>query len=62
MVVIAICPFCHQETKENIVKTESVTRDTEGTDPGDNNLVYNRCENCDRVWIEFKHVSDQPRK
>jgi hypothetical protein len=59
MVVIAICPFCLQETRENIVKTESVNRDIEGTDSGCNDLVYLRCEDCDKVWIEFRHVSDK---
>ena len=62
MVVFAICPFCLQETRENIVKTESVNSDTEGTDYGGNDLVYLRCENCDKVWIEFRYVSDQSRK
>jgi hypothetical protein len=59
MVVIAICPFCLQETREDIVKTESVNIDTEGTDYRGNDLVYIRCEDCDKVWIEFRHVSDQ---
>ena len=62
MVVIATCPFCLQETKENIVKTESVNRNSEGTDSGYNDLVYLRCEECNMVWIEFKHLGDQSRK
>ena len=58
MVVFVICPFCLQETREHIVKTESVSRDVERIENGDNDLVFLRCENCDKVWIEFKHVSD----
>jgi hypothetical protein len=58
MVVIVICPFCLQETRENIVKTESINGNEKGTDHTDNDLVYNRCENCDKVWIEFKPVGD----
>ena len=54
MVVFVICPFCLQETREHIVKTESVIRDAERIDQGDNDLVYHRCENCEKVWIEFK--------
>ncbi len=59
MVVFVICPFCHQETREHVVKTESVFRDAERIDSGDNLLVYPRCENCEKVWIEFKNVSAQ---
>lgn len=59
MVVFVICPFCLQETRRHIVKTESVFRDAEKIDLGDNILVYHRCENCDKVWIDFKNVSDQ---
>jgi hypothetical protein len=62
MVIIEICPFCLKETRESIVKTESVNGDVEGIDPGDNDLVYHRCENCDKVWIELIHIGDQSRK
>ena len=58
MAVFVICPFCLQETREHIVKTESVSRDVKHLENGDNDLVFLRCENCDKVWIEFKHVSD----
>jgi hypothetical protein len=62
MVVFVICPFCHQETREHIVKAEAIRRDSEENNHEDNALVYHRCENCDKVWIEFKHVSDQSKK
>ena len=58
MVVFVICPFCHQETREHIVKTEPVLRDAEKMDHGDNDLFYHRCENCDKVWIEYKQTTD----
>ena len=58
MVVFEICPFCHQETKRHIVKTEAIHRDSEGSNHEDNDLVYQRCENCDKVWIEYKHTPD----
>jgi uncharacterized Zn finger protein len=61
MVVFVICPFCLQETREHIVKTESAYSDAERIDPGDNDLVYYRCENCDKVWIEFKNVNDSSK-
>ena len=54
MAVFVICPFCLQETRENIVKMESVSRDAERIEYGDNDLVYHRCEDCNKVWIEFK--------
>ncbi len=62
MVVFVICPFCFQETREQIVKTESVFRDAERIEHGDNDLVYHRCENCDKVWIELKQARDRSRK
>jgi hypothetical protein len=58
MVVFVICPFCHQETKKSIVKTETIPRDSEENINEDNDLIFQRCENCDKVWIELKHVSD----
>ncbi len=62
MVVIEICPFCTNETREHIVKTESVKTDAEEIDDGDTDLVYHRCENCDKVWIEIKQERDRSRK
>ena len=62
MVVFAICPFCLQETREHIVKTESVFKDAERIDHADNDLVYLRCENCDKVWIELRQVRVRSRK
>ena len=62
MVVFVICPFCLQETRRHIVKTEAIHRDSEENKHEDNDLVYHRCENCNKVWIEFKQARDQSRK
>jgi len=62
MVVFVICPFCHQESKNYIVKTEAIHRDSKEYNYEDYDLLYQRCENCDKVWIEFKRVSNSSKE
>jgi hypothetical protein len=59
MVEFTICPFCGQDTRKLILKTENVQSESEDTEKIESVLHYTRCENCDKVWIEHETKSDQ---
>ncbi len=58
MVEFTICPFCGQDTRKLVIKTENVQNKAEDVEKGESVLRYTRCENCDKVWIEHEAKSD----
>jgi hypothetical protein len=58
MVEFTICPFCDQDTRKLVIKTELVQSEAQDVEKGESVLRYIRCENCEKVWIEYEVKSD----
>ena len=53
MVVFVICPFCNQETREHIVKTESAYSDAERIYGMQVSFLYSKAKKCSGIQWSY---------